>query len=537
MVASGVNHMLTNKTDAQPLFRSVSSALFAVGGELPFERAVADAVAWLRTINRAVPDGAEDGTAFDVGGGGEHPARASLIEIPSGRLWAATVDNPDNLVLGRTWVTEIIVGQDAQATHFGARLLNVTRRLDEPFFPSLPRVVRDVVTHLPCAADGQVLEERPLDVTDEPMLDDLVELIQNPARRLPVVVVSQSRARASVADPDFISRRLTGAAHVRTIDDATAWGLSRRLGRQLSVFDGGARIYFQGFDPKAAEPHDHPLWFGFSTGSNNAASGIVARVLRSSAAGANTFPRFAAVREAEAKQKLESLPSDTSDADLSRLYQEENKELLAQLGQQRSEHDQWMRDVDIELSDYRRAISELKADVAGLRGQNEILRAALTAEAGPRQLEPLTDLSTFGDWVQRNVSPNLWFAPKAIKEIEKNGQFRDPQLLGQLIYAMDDMLVPMRREPSDERHRAYLSRLEELSCTDARCFAQANDIKRFPAYGVTYRGEKYWCDQHIKHGGGADPKQMFRVYYHWDEGDQVALIGHLPTHLDNNLTN
>ncbi|MGN8000838.1 hypothetical protein [Sphingomonas sp. 22176] len=239
----------------------------------------------------------------------------------------------------------------------------------------------------------------------------------------------------------------------------------------------------------------------------------------------------------EAKQKLEALPADTSDAELSRLYQEENSELLAQVALLRDEHDQWMRDVDAELAEARRAISELKSDVVQLRGQNEALRSALNAGGSTVQREPLADLSTFGDWVRCNVSPNLWFAPKAIREIEKNGQFRDPELLGQLIYTLDDQLVPVRREPAEERRRAYLARLEELGCTDARCFAKPNDIKRFPAYGVTYRTDSYWCDQHIKHGCGADPKQMFRVYFHWHEDDQILLIGHLASHLDNNLTN
>ena len=56
-------------------------------------------------------------------------------------------------------------------------------------------------------------------------------------------------------DATVIARRLTGAAHVRTIDEAAAWELSGRGGRQLSVVDGGARIYFEGFDPATAEPH------------------------------------------------------------------------------------------------------------------------------------------------------------------------------------------------------------------------------------------------------------------------------------------
>lgn len=154
------------------------------------------------------------------------------------------------------------------------------------------------------------------------------------------------------------------------------------------------------------------------------------RVLRASAAGGSTFPRFAVVREGEAKQKLEALPADTSDAELSRLYQEENSELLAQVALLRDEHDQWMRDVDAELAEARRAIFELKSDVAQLRGQNEALRSALNAGGSTVQREPLADLSTFGDWVRRNVSPNLWFAPKAIRRSRRTGSSGIPNSSG-----------------------------------------------------------------------------------------------------------
>ena len=86
-----------------------------------------------------------------------------------------------------------------------------------------------------------------------------------------------------------------------------------------------------------------------------------------------------------------------------------------------------------------------------------------------------------------------------------------------------------------DHHRFTKSGQEPLF--DQPCFSDKGSIKAFPEYAVTYCGDKYWCDQHIKFGGGTDPRKFFRIYYYWDKDEQILLIGHLPTHLDNNLTN
>jgi hypothetical protein len=94
----------------------------------------------------------------------------------------------------------------------------------------------------------------------------------------------------------------------------------------------------------------------------------------------------------------------------------------------------------------------------------------------------------------------------------------------------------MKRQPGQARYDAYSRQLQELGLEDQPCFSQNGAIERFPEYSVTYESKKYWCNDHIKYGSGYDPKRMFRIYYYWHAADEILLIGHMPTHLDNKLT-
>lgn len=518
--------------------RPVSSVSFAVGGEAAFEAVVANAVRWMAERNRLVPAEDEAGRTFDVGGGGRPPARAVALEFEEGRFWAGTLDDPDRSVLGRTWVTEITVGQRGDQVHFGARLLNATRGEQEPFVPSLPAVVRQVVDDLPCAADGVVLSASPTYLDEPRDLQAFVELLENPDRRLPVIAIAEGRTRPVFANPDTVARRLAGAAHVFGVRDGWTWEIGRAIGRQLSVFDGAARLYAPGFSRDEADPFEHPLWLTRpGTKVRPQGDALVARVLSMGTARAADYPRFEAVREAVAARALAARSGSTEDAELLALYKEENARLEEQIDELRREHAQWLLDAEEERSRASRAAQELKADAVRYRAQNEGLRAALAAGGSEATREPLLDMSAFGVWVDRNIGSGVWIAPKAVREVEKNGQFQDPALIGEALYALEELYVPMRREPAPARRQAYLARLNELGLEDAPCFTRKNDIRNFPEYAVTYRSEQRWCDQHLKYGGGTDPKLMFRIYYHWHEEEQMVLIGYLPSHLDNNLTN
>lgn len=535
MAGQGFNRW---KTETPASIRSVSSVAFEIGGAEPFGRAVRMAASWMRARNLEVPDDAAEGHAFDVGGGGTSVARAITFDIDRGRIWSASLDDPDSSHVGRTWITEITIVEQQGAVHFGTRLLNFTRGDDHPFSPSIPRLARDLIAELPCLADGELLSDAPKVIATAEHLDAMCDLLERPTRRLPVIVLAEGVARPPFSPLDTLTRRLAGAAHVLGITDECTWLLKRRVGRELSVFDGAVRMYRPGLKLDEADPYDHPLWLPRAGVASGDGAGVVTRVLTSGIAkGTTDYPRFDAVRQAALQRMIDAQPVGTSDLEVVRRYEEQSETLRTQLQDLRDEQNQWLVDAERERASAEHQIAELQAEVRSHRSQNEMLRAAIGSDAAAERRTPLADFAEFGAWAAANISPRIWISPKAVKTAERAGQYRDPAAVGAALFALDDIYVPMRRNPGDQLHSQWQDRLTELGLSLTPCFTRDGDLHRFPEYSVQYRGERRWCDLHLKHGNGADPKSAFRIYFHWDDVEDVLLVGHLPFHLDNNMTN
>lgn len=527
------------RSDAEAIIRSVSSVTFGIGGADPFDRTVRAAVSWMRARNAGVPSDAEDLRPFDVGGGGAPVARAVFLPIEGGRIWSAAIDDPDSSHIGRIWITEITVAEANGDVHFGVRLLNFTRGVDKPFAPSIPRLVRDIIAELPCFADGELLRDDANVVETTEEVDALVALLEKQDRRLPVVVLAEGVSRAPFAALETLTRRLAGAAHVFGVSDRCTWLLKARLGQSLSVFDGAVRIYRPGLRVEDADPYAHPLWLA-RPGRPSADGGpVIVRVLASGIAkGTKDYPRFESVRQVAAEQSIDQHRAGASADEMAALYEAQNQALRDQLANLRDEQNQWLADAEAERARAEQQIAELRAEIHRARAQNETLRSVVrSGEASPSTRQPLEDFADIETWAETNLSPGIWLSPKAIKETERHGRYRDPVEFGEALYALDELYAPMRRDPNGERHQLWQDRLTELGMTMTSCFVRAGDIQRFPEYAVHYRGQRRWCDLHLRRGGGTDPRSMFRIYVHWDEDEGVLLVGHMPSHLDNNMTN
>ena len=55
-------------------------------------------------------------------------------------------------------------------------------------------------------------------------------------------------------------------------------------------------------------------------------------------------------------------------------------------------------------------------------------------------------------------------------------------------------------------------------------------------YKIEYKGKKRLFERHIGKGTQKDPCKTLRIYYFWDDEDQIVVIGDLPMHLDNSLS-
>ena len=124
---------------------------------------------------------------------------------------------------------------------------------------SQPRIVRNLADKFHCSVHGQRLTTKALKVPLSAQ-DFVEDTLCSPERSVPAVVVTKDRDGQYAVDPDRLASILVGIANVYAVPDTGfSVGLTNILGRNLSVFDGGIRIYWPQFRTTQS-PRFHTLY-------------------------------------------------------------------------------------------------------------------------------------------------------------------------------------------------------------------------------------------------------------------------------------
>lgn len=529
----------------RPLVRPISHVALVLSDKNAFNVAIRETVSWMNGKHRcegAIPKEALTGTPFDL----THdlaaiPAAAAHFQDSNQRVWAAKLDFPDRTTAQRTWSTEISITQQGQTTRFAARLTNVTRGEGSPFTPSIPGVVRGILGKLSAEADEFPISDEAF-IVDDNSQADFEHLLLDRRRRLPILAFSEFENGRCILDPRIAAQKLAGTAHIVRLKRNASWQLTKTYGRRYSVFDGAARLYWAPFDPDEDDQYRHPLHKPLpNEDTSDFLAWVNARILPT------TFLKLNKTNDIVRLVDVQALASRrdraaTADGDEARRLQQAVASLEASLvasERQRSEDGdaaQALLDeaaADLQVAEQQR--DEIAAENDRLRAKLQVLSQATAREIThlDRRLESYDDFET---WADNTLGQHVHVSAKAIRETEKHGQ---PEIIGKLqetLTLIRDFYVPMRRGTGTVTWDTFREKCEEIGVEERACFAQKNDIKSFPGYSTQLGSRKVWLDRHFKYGGGYDPRRMFRIYFSWDDDTQSVVIGHMPTHLDNNNT-
>lgn len=154
--------------------------------------------------------------------------------------------------------------------------------------PVLPEPVRRIATRVGLSADGRALLPTAWRLRDSADLQTLIALMDSPARRLPLILLSEMTAEGggALVDPDRAADTLLGLAHVVAIPFALAQDLTRLVSKEWSVFSGAARVYRPDLDRYAGAYRRHPLLLPATfPGEQGAEEALVALLRLAAAAG------------------------------------------------------------------------------------------------------------------------------------------------------------------------------------------------------------------------------------------------------------
>lgn len=509
-----------------------------------FTETIKHILRWMnRRAGRNLPDDAWQGKSFELTDIGAQ--RTAAIALPERQYWAARLDDADKTVPLRTWVTEIGIGMDANAdVLFGARLVCVTRGADEPFQRTVPGFLRAILNDGPANLDGVLLSrEAPL-ISSAADVEQLVALLENPSRQADVLVFALPDGSANPSDAAASVKSVhdgtLGAAHVFVLSGPASFLLTDLVGRELSVFRRAVRTYRPGFRAWVDEPSRHPLALPERI-ANWSESGPAAfeKWLVNQALGNSAYapgreehlPGFNTVRQLAAQLERERFKkTGGTDADLIRLFEQDNEQLRKDIQEQKEQYDGLLLAAETEREAALQEANAAKAQAIERLHRIRQMEKKLT-ESTTQQATPIPEtLDVFEAWCKEHLAGSIELANRAYQGVRKS-DFHDPTFLYRALLLLRDHYVPMRVEGTPERKRSYEETLRTLQLEDS---ATGEGVKFAPdLYSVQYGGVRRLLDRHLKGSDSRDRRYGFRLYFFWDDESQIVVVGWLPSHLDN----
>lgn len=475
--------------------------------------------------------------------------RVETAALDDPLYWAARQDDQDRNFPRRSWITEAAIAPRENSVVIGYRLHCVTLGEPAPFSRSVPRFMRDIARSHATCLDGREIELTARRIDTDEDVEWLFSLLASASRTHPVIGIAQSyrptdtRNDGYLVDADLVASALFGTAHVCMISRRASEELSKALG-DLAVLNGGVRSWRYPFSLDDTR-HWHPLatarqldnW-GMGAGPTQFQREVIDWALRHSAGRRDAdkaLPPFAQVRHLVAQRERQIAQAEgRSDEDLLALALADNERLDREMDGMREEHAELLELADQDVKRLQEERDDALTEQVRLLSRLKHLEVALR-ERREEEVPIPDDLSEIGDWCRDNLDDRVVLLPRAINMARKS-PFEDGAFVFQVLVALRDFYVPMRRTGEAEMKTAWDRRAQELGLTLTPSFAGSGAGEFGDEYKVMWQGQNRELDMHFKGCSSRDPRYGFRCYFFWDDAAQSVVIGAVPGHLTTRLS-
>lgn len=495
--------------------------------------------------------------------------KMAAVDLADRGMWGFRVEHLGEA--GRVWQIEAVISATGRGFDIlGARSQCTTRgREDVP--ATTPRFVGTWLERLPLLDGDNPVSADPIHVSTSAASLELPGLLRDPARQLPVIVLSELPNGGFVIEPSRLARRTTGLAHVVQLHVEQAQELAAVLSRDLAVFNGAVRTYLPGFgQPDDGQVHTNVLPVRIATWPGAEGNGpgaflefLVAQMHRYSVATPaklDQMPGFPQLRRIRAEREralqeaqLEELSRDLAtregndlDAKL-RVVSAELEERNLEIDLLRLDKESAEKNAEDAIALFEEQAVDLDAaneELASLRATNAGLFAGLKRLREARQ-EPERLPSTYDEipsWIDETLSDRLVLLGRARRAL-KAAVYEDVALVAKSLQLLANQYWSLRTaepESFEAARQAFESRMQELGVDESASISDNRAGEVAEQYTVSYtvgHRSRHVLDRHLRGGANTkDERYCMRIYFFWDGEKQKVIVGHLPSHLDTRAT-
>lgn len=519
-----------------------------------YQDAVRGALRWLRgKCPGDLPEEAWRGESFECGVPG-HSIEA--ISIPEDKIWSVRLVHPDapfagrEAVPGRTWTTEVAFRRQDEGVQFGIRVLCASQAYStQDIALTRPRLVLNLAKHF-ILKEVRPIEPHPIRLRVESELDVLYGLLTNPARTMPVMLLTEADPRnldvhvqvsPYVLDPDNLARKVEGLAYVVTIPRNLTFPWTNRVGKAWSAFLGAVRTYQPGLDFDEDSPTEHPLALlknilffrhkGLEAEAAFAAF-LVDQVYQYGATKRVDWNGCLFLADARMYRAKKAREASRDERELLELYEKEITALQQKIEELQQEAEgfnndamQSERDRDIYIEENQR-----------LRHRIDALQAALEAKTGESvdASLPIPDnYDELPEWVITNLAGRLVLHPRALRGLNE-AEYEDVEHVYRALLLLANEYRNMR-QGHDGAKEAFDKTVSELGLKHGPSITKGRAGEEGGAYYVPYplgTQRQQFLERHLRNKGNTrDPKRCLRIYFFWDADRPQVVVGWLPGHL------
>lgn len=458
--------------------------------------------------------------------------------------WMVRCDDPDKSIPGRIWQTEAAIIRHRTDIRFTLRLLVGTQEDIANLVPAVPGLVRQLADLPGLQLSDKKIIPKAHFICNDLEAEELCEIIEQKKRLTPVIVVSladdSDDVSTALVNANELALRLIGLAIVVVLSGPVSFILTRRWGKKWSCFHQGIRVYWPHFDPDTQSPYEHPLIIArrieqWSTEYGQKLPDYILRTLCSASLtllrdNHDIVPFTRVVQTARRLEREAAAGAGRSDHDLLEIAEEEIRAKEANLAV--------MEDMIKDEEDKRREVEkiseELRSENHNLRTYVELLRDRLRGLA--RSLEdeaPIpSSLTEVREWAENHLPGRVIITPKAARAA-KNSLFENTPLAYKALLYLANEYRQMRLQGGAEAISNEQRALRQLGLQNEPSGDETRLRENGDEFLVDWRGRKRLLSWHLKGGGNTrDPKRCFRLYYLWDDEEELVVVGSMPGHLE-----